>query len=408
MDRPLWTDGPARRLRPAEPPLRGAVRPRLHDARQARGDAAQPRIAQRKRLREAARADQHRRLHELAHDRRSDSASGLRDAGRRRGRPDDDESQARQAKGPGQGHYPHRLRRADQLQGRRKPGRRHQERSRNLRQESARCGGAHNQGHRLVPPLRRLHHCHFAAVRGVRLLQGGRRRAVHPRPRFLLQRRSAAQHRRRPDFRGPGGVLLAQPGRGGAAITGRSWQTAGQGYQERAGDRHRLDQLRTQLGLERGASAGSGISEATMAKALNDTVGVKRAIKHFDFSEPYWEGTKQKKLVIQYCKATGKYQHFPRPVSIFTGRRRDVEWREVSGKGVVFSYTVTHRGTPAFRGAEPYAVVSVTLDVGVNFIANIVNCTTAELKIGMKVKPYWHPLDDGTHLMMFQLDNGSA
>ena len=75
------------------------------------------------------------------------------------------------------------------------------------------------------------------------------------------------------------------------------------------------------------------MSEAAMAKALNDTVGVKRAIKHFDFSEPYWEGTRQKKLVIQYCKATGKYQHFPRPVSIFTGRRRDIEWREVSGKG---------------------------------------------------------------------------
>ena len=85
-------------------------------------------------------------------------------------------------------------------------------------------------------------------------------------------------------------------------------------------------------------------------------------------------------------------------MSIFTGRRRDIEWREVSGKGVVFSYTITHRGTPAFRGAEPYAVVSVTLDVGVNFIADIVNCTAEELKVGMKVKPYWHPLEDGTHL----------
>jgi hypothetical protein len=24
------------------------------------------------------------------------------------------------------------------------------------------------------------------------------------------------------------------------------------------------------------------------------------------------------------------------------------------------------------------------------------------------VKPYWHPLDDGTHLLMFQPDNGPA
>ncbi|HEY1362029.1 MAG TPA: Zn-ribbon domain-containing OB-fold protein [Xanthobacteraceae bacterium] len=145
-----------------------------------------------------------------------------------------------------------------------------------------------------------------------------------------------------------------------------------------------------------------------MAEALNDTLAVKRVIRHFDFSEPYWEGTRQKKLVIQRCKVTGKYQHFPRPVSIFTGRRRDVEWCEVSGKGVVFSYTITRRGTALFRGAEPYAVVSVTLDVGVNFIADIVSCTIEELKVGLKVKPYWHPLDDGTHLFLFQPDRDGA
>ena len=79
------------------------------------------------------------------------------------------------------------------------------------------------------------------------------------------------------------------------------------------------------------------MSEATMAQSssnqpLNDTLGVKRSIKHFDFSEPYWEGTKQKKLLIQYCKVAKKYQHFPRPVSIFTGRRRDIEWREVPSR----------------------------------------------------------------------------
>ena len=146
------------------------------------------------------------------------------------------------------------------------------------------------------------------------------------------------------------------------------------------------------------------MSEAIMTKALNDTLSVKRTIRHFDFSEPYWEGTKNKKLVLQRCKVTKKFQHFPRPVSIFTGRRRDIEWAEVSGKGNVYSYTVTERGTPAFRGMEPYAVVSVTLDVGVNFIADIVNCTMEELKVGMAVKPYWHPLDDGTHLLMFQPD----
>ncbi len=141
-----------------------------------------------------------------------------------------------------------------------------------------------------------------------------------------------------------------------------------------------------------------------MSTPLNDTLNVKRDIKPFGFSKPYWDATRQKKLLLQYCKATGKFQHFPRPVSIFTGKKRDLEWREASGRGEVFSYTVTHRGLPAFRGHEPYAVVSVTLDVGVNFIANIVDCSEQELRVGLKVKPYWKPLEDGTHLFMFQPD----
>ena len=61
-------------------------------------------------------------------------------------------------------------------------------------------------------------------------------------------------------------------------------------------------------------------------------------------------------------------------MSIFTGRRRDIEWREVSGKGTVFSFTIADRRDAGFSGREPYAIASVTLDVGVNFIADMVKC----------------------------------
>jgi hypothetical protein len=142
-----------------------------------------------------------------------------------------------------------------------------------------------------------------------------------------------------------------------------------------------------------------------MAVTLNDTLSVKRDIKHYDFGMPFWEATRQKKLVIQYCKTAKKYQHFPRPVSIFTGRRRDIEWREVSGKGTVFSFTIAHRGPPAFQGAEPYAIASVTLDVGVNVIADLVHCGLDEVRIGMAVVPFWHKLPNGTHLLLFEPDH---
>ena len=141
------------------------------------------------------------------------------------------------------------------------------------------------------------------------------------------------------------------------------------------------------------------------ANKLNDTASVKRSIRRYGFSKPYWDATREKKLVIQFCRATGKYQHYPRPVSIYTGRRRDIEWREVSGKGELYSFCIAYRGLPAFRGHEPYAVVSVTLDAGVNMIANMMNCALDEIHIGMRVRPCWLPLQDGTHLVMFEPDN---
>ena len=42
-------------------------------------------------------------------------------------------------------------------------------------------------------------------------------------------------------------------------------------------------------------------------------------------------------------------------------------------------------------------VASVTLDVGVNVIANLVHCTAHEVMIGMKVMPCWLPRDREVH-----------
>ena len=82
-----WTDpyglmGPPGAFGLLQPRLRGEIRSRLSHARQACGHPARPRDHERARLRKAARADHDRRLPEFAHDRRSDPAAGLCDAGR--------------------------------------------------------------------------------------------------------------------------------------------------------------------------------------------------------------------------------------------------------------------------------------------------------------------------------------
>lgn len=137
-------------------------------------------------------------------------------------------------------------------------------------------------------------------------------------------------------------------------------------------------------------------------KSLNNTFDVERApIKPMTFTKPYWEGTREKKLVIQYCKDAKKYQFFPRPTSIYTGKR-NLEWREVSGEGVVYSYTITRRTRPPFRGHEPFAIAMVELKEGVRIMADLVNVTEDQIKIGLKVKPIWIPLPEGYNLIAYE------
>jgi uncharacterized OB-fold protein len=135
---------------------------------------------------------------------------------------------------------------------------------------------------------------------------------------------------------------------------------------------------------------------------LNDTLSVTREPpKPRSFSKAYWDATREKRLLVQYDKRSGKYQFFPRATSIYDGRR-GLEWREVSGKGKIFSYTIAHRARPPFQGHEPFAIGLVTLDEGVNVMGNIVHCGADQLKIGLPVTPFWMPLANGTHLLMFE------
>ena len=137
---------------------------------------------------------------------------------------------------------------------------------------------------------------------------------------------------------------------------------------------------------------------------LNDTLNVTRAAPPWrPYSKPYWDATREKKLLLQYDSKADRYQFYPRPTSIASGRR-PLEWREVSGNGAVFSYTIARRAREPFRGHEPLLIALVTLDEGVNVMANMVDCGMDEIKIGLRVKPYWTPLLNGTHLLMFTPD----
>jgi uncharacterized OB-fold protein len=117
---------------------------------------------------------------------------------------------------------------------------------------------------------------------------------------------------------------------------------------------------------------------------------------------PFWEAASRKELVLQYCEDTGRFQHYPRPVSIYTGSR-NLSWRRVSGKGKVYAHTMIRISGPGLDGRLPLPVATVELEEGVRIIANIIGGDLEKLEIGAPVELAWDALADGKFYPAFKL-----
>lgn len=120
-----------------------------------------------------------------------------------------------------------------------------------------------------------------------------------------------------------------------------------------------------------------------------------------DNAKPFWDATREHRLVLQYCRADGKPVHYPReacPRCLGT----DLEWRPASGRGVVYAFTVNHvPGSAKPEQQPPYVVALVDLDEGVRMMTNIVGCAPADVRVGIAVEVSWEPLSDGRALPVF-------
>ena len=61
-----------------------------------------------------------------------------------------------------------------------------------------------------------------------------------------------------------------------------------------------------------------------------------------EWARPFWQGTAQGKLMLQRCNSCTQYIFYPRLICPHCSSE-DIEWREVSGRGKLYSYTVGYR-----------------------------------------------------------------
>ena len=84
----------------------------------------------------------------------------------------------------------------------------------------------------------------------------------------------------------------------------------------------------------------------------------------------------------------------------------DLEWREISGMGTLYTYTVTRRPVgPHFADAVPQLLAIVEWDEGPRFSTEMVDVAAEDLAVGMRVKPVFCDYPDafaGTGVTMLR------
>jgi uncharacterized protein len=111
-------------------------------------------------------------------------------------------------------------------------------------------------------------------------------------------------------------------------------------------------------------------------------------------TEPYWEGARNGKLLLKHCTSCNKVHHYPRALCPYCFSDK-LEWREASGKGKVYTYSVMR------RAPEPYVIAYVTLDEGISMMTNIVDCDFDKVRIDQPVKVVFKPSENGQPVPMF-------
>ncbi len=122
-------------------------------------------------------------------------------------------------------------------------------------------------------------------------------------------------------------------------------------------------------------------------------------------NQPFWDGARGGKLVMQRCQDCQSWVFCPRPICIECNGER-LAWTAVGGRGKVFAFTVIREVVgQALRGFAPdipYVTAWVDLDEGPRFCSNIIGCPIEKVKIGMDVEVVFEDSGDGVTLPKFK------
>ena len=121
-----------------------------------------------------------------------------------------------------------------------------------------------------------------------------------------------------------------------------------------------------------------------------------------EISAPFWSALKDGSIQLQQCNACHAWTFYPRR-HCASCLAHDLTWKEVSGRGTLYTFTVACIPTlPEFAGPDAQILAVVELEQGVRINTTLVGLAPETIKIGMPVKPVRARVkEDGTVLLRY-------
>jgi uncharacterized protein len=115
----------------------------------------------------------------------------------------------------------------------------------------------------------------------------------------------------------------------------------------------------------------------------------------------FWAATAEGRFQLQRCNECDTVLWFPRRhcPSCWT---ENVSTFDASGKGVIYSFTVIHKGAMLYKDAGPFVVAYVEIAEGPRVMTNIVECDVETVAVGMPVEVVFHDTGEGNALYRFR------
>lgn len=121
-------------------------------------------------------------------------------------------------------------------------------------------------------------------------------------------------------------------------------------------------------------------------------------------TRPFWEGAREHELLLPRCRECRRFHFYPRALCPYCSSP-NLEWRQASGRGTLYSYCINHRPAPGFEADVPHIIALVDLEEGPRMMTNLVGVAPDPelLRVGLPVEVVFEDVTESVTLLKFRL-----